>query len=169
MDYSFIDQVSRNPFSAAVRRVWIGGALLVALLLAAAAVLYLYNKELRSAVVKETKTQEMIALQTDQLRQQQAQFELKRGVRQRSSAEDQLLADQLYDLLDLVPDDATLSRFEYDGSSMLYAGVCSDFNALKEGLQRALSGRYRLMDASHAAEGNVVRFTLRFSAKGEVQ
>jgi hypothetical protein len=169
MDYSFIDQVSRNPFSAVVRRVWIGGTLLVALLLAAAAVLHLYNEEQRSAVVKETKTQETIALQTAQLRQQQAQFELKRGLWQQNAAADQLLADQLYDLLDLVPDDATLSRFEYDGSSMLYAGVCSDFNALKEGLQRALSGRYRLMDESHAAEGGATRFTLRFSAKGEVK
>jgi hypothetical protein len=169
MDYSFIDQVSRSPVSEAVRRVWIGGPLLVALLLAAAAVLHLYNNELRAAVVKENKVQETIALQTAQLQQQQAQFELKQGLRQRSSAEDQLLADQLYDLLDLVPDDATLSRFEYDGSSLLYAGVCSDFDALKTGLQRALSGRYRLMESSHAAEGEAVRFTLRFSAKGAVQ
>ena len=169
MDYSFIDQVTKSPVTEAVRRVWIGGASLVALLLAAAAVLHLYNEELRSSVVNETKIQETIALQTAQLQQQQAQFELKQGLRQRSSAEDQLLADQLYDLLALVPDDSTLSRFDYDGTSLLYEGVCNDFVALREGLQRALSGRYRLMDASQSAEEGRTHFILRFSAKGEVQ
>ena len=58
MDYSFIDQVTKSPVTEAVRRVWIGGASLVALLLAAAAVLHLYNEELRSSVVNETKIQE---------------------------------------------------------------------------------------------------------------
>jgi len=165
MDYSFIDQAAKSPFSPAVRRVWIGGGVLVTLLLAASVTLHLLNTELRMSAQKEQKAQQTILLQTAQLQAQEAQFEQKKGLWQQTIATDQLLADQLYDLLDLIPDDAVLSRFVYEEDTILFEGKCRRFTAMKSGLEQALAGRYTLASASFASG----RFSLRFSAKGGLQ
>ncbi|WP_345970743.1 MULTISPECIES: hypothetical protein [Sulfurimonas] len=165
MDYSFIDQAVKSPFTAAVRRVWVGGAILVALLLAASASLHLMNGELRTAAQKEQHAQGTILLQTAQLQAQQAQFTKKKVVWQQIVAMDKLLADQLYDLLDRIPDDAVLSRFAYDEKQILFEGTCRRFDALKADLERGLSGRYVLASASERSG----RFTLRFNVTGGLQ
>jgi len=165
MQYSFIDYAPKSPFSAAVKRVWIGGLLSVGLLLAASFILHLYNGELRAEAEREQKTQETIELQTGQLQRQEAQYAFKKALQLQTSAADQLLRDQLGDLLDLIPDDATLSNFEYNGGGMLFEGFCRRYGALEEGLKRALSGRYILKEAAHSTRNSVTYFRLRFAAK----
>ncbi|MHC3993782.1 hypothetical protein ACXWTF_03080 [Thiomicrolovo sp. ZZH C-3] len=165
MDYSFIDQAVKSPFTAAVRRVWIGGSVLVGLLLAASASLHLMNGELRIAAEKEQKAQGTILLQTAQLQTQQAQFTRKQGAWRQTVATDKLLADQLYDLLDRIPDDAVLSRFAYDAKNITFEGTCRRFSALKADLERGLSGRYVLADSTFKSG----RFSLRFDATGGLQ
>lgn len=165
MDYSFIDQAAKSPFSAAVRRVWVGGGILVGLLLAASAGLHLVNGELRTSAQKERNAQETIQLQTAQLREQHTQFSQKQELWQQTIATDQLLADQLYDLLDLIPDDAVLTHFAYDEKEILFEGTSRRFSTLKADLERALSGRYVLASATFKSG----TFGLRFSVTGGLQ
>lgn len=169
MAYSFIDTPAKSPFSPAVRKVWLTGVFAVGVMLAVAVGIHLYAAETEAALAKEVKVQETLALQADQLKQQRAQYEMDKVFKQQASTADQLLADQLFDLLDLVPDGATLTRFEFTENALLYAGVCDDYAALKTGMQRAFSGQYRLVESTDEAHGSKTAFQMKFVANGEVQ
>ena len=168
MAYNFIDAVSKTPFSGAVRKVWYGGAFLLALLLAASAVVHSMSGGAREALAKEKTVQETLVLQSDQLTRQQAQFEFGKVLRQQTRTANVLMADQLFDLLDLVPDDATLERFEFNETSVIFAGVCRRFDAMRTDMSRALSGQYRIAETTQTAQKGQTRFMLRFTANGEM-
>ena len=169
MPYSFIEPVSKSPFSPAVRKVWYAVALLLGLVLSLAAFLHYKAAEQRKLASQERLTQESLGVQVEQMRQQQASFEREKMIRQATFTANQLFADRVYDLLDLVPDDATLERFDMNASSLLYEGNCKHFEALKRDLERALSGQYRLVASDHATLKGQTHFTLRFAENGDVR
>ena len=169
MRYSFIETAPKSPFSVPVRRIWIGGTLLVLLLLVVSALLHGYNGRMREELRGEKRTQETLRLQTAQLERQQAELEQQRSERWRITAADQLLADQIFDLLSLIPDDTTLTLFEFDGETILFEGVCRRFEPLHSGLERALAGRYTLLNDTHEMARGETRFSLRFGTKKEAQ
>jgi hypothetical protein len=166
MPYSFIEPVSKSPFSPWVRRVWFGGTLLLAVVLALSFFLHFKSGEQRSIALQERQARESLRVQVEQLQQQQTQFEREKVLRQQIDTANQLLADRLSDLLDLVPGDATLERFEMNSTSVLYAGECRRFKTLKADLLRAFSGQFRLAESVPASARGRTHFILRFTADG---
>ena len=169
MAYNFIESASKTPFSPGVRRVWYVGAALLAVVLAFAAVLHVNSAEQRKLVAQEHAAQETLKVQVEQLVQQQSQFESSRSLRQQNDTANQLLTDQLSDLLDLVPDDATLERFEMNATALLYEGECLRFEKLQTDLGRALSGQFRLAESLHSPSNGQTHFILRFTAERETR
>lgn len=169
MAYSFIDPPKRSPFGPMVRRVWIAGGVLLAATLALAAFIHLHNSDLEAALAKQKETQRTLSLQNEQLAKRAALHEMQMRRLLQVNTRNELLADQLFDLLDLVPDDATLQRFEQDEKGVLFAGECRNYSALKQQLEQALSGEYRLQNEEHTSTGERVRFILYFGKSGAEQ
>jgi len=169
MAYSFTDPVTRSPFSPAVRKIWYAGLALTAIVLAVSAGLHFYSAEQKALAQKERELQKTLAVQVDQLQDQQAHFGSEKTLRQQTYTGNQLMADHIYDLLDLVPDNTTLQRFEMTGLTLLYEGESLDFDTLKQSLLRAFSGQYRLADVEQTGSGEKTHFILRFVAEGEHQ
>lgn len=169
MPYSFIAPVSKSPFSPAVRRIWYGGAVLTVSVLAAAAFLHFKSGEQRSGALREAQMQESLRVQVEQLRGQQSLFTHEKRFRQQTDTANQLVAEHVSDLLDLIPGDATLERFDMDASTLLFEGECRRFEALRTDLVRALSGQYRLAESVRTPGGGKTHFILRFAANGGTQ
>jgi Tfp pilus assembly protein PilN len=169
MSYSFIDTRPKSPISSGVRKVWFAGAFLLILLIAAYVILHMYSRDERKGLAQKRTVQETIGLQIEQLKEQMAQYEVEKRLRQQTYTANQLQADQLADLLDLIPDDTTLSRFELDGVSVFFEGVCRDFDTLKTDLTRALSGQYLLSESRQSVADGQRHFTMRFKQIGAGQ
>jgi hypothetical protein len=169
MAYSFIEPPKRSPFGPTVRRVWIAGGVLLVVTLALAAFIHLQNSDLEAELAKQKEKQRTLSLQNEQLAKRVALHERQMRRLLQVSTANELLADQLFDLLDLVPDDATLQRFERNEKGVLFAGECRNYPALKRQLEQALSGEYRLQNEQKTSEGERVRFTLYFGKKGAAQ
>jgi len=169
MAYSFTDTVTRSPFSPAVRKIWYTGLALTAIVLAASVGLHFYTQEQQQLAVKERELQQTLSVQVDQLQQQQTHFGTEKMLRQQTYTGNQLAADHIYDLLDLVPDDTTLQHFEMTELTLLYEGESLNFEALMQSLMRAFSGQYRLADTEESNTTGKTHFILRFVAEGEHQ
>lgn len=168
MAYSFIETPPKSPLTSSVKKVWIGGMVLLVLCAVGALLIHLSSKDIQDSIAEAQRMQETLRLQSDQLRRRQAQFEANRLIVQQVATSNQLFAEQVFDLLDLIPDDTTLTRFRIDDTAVVYEGVCRDYQALLRGLKRALGGQYRLIEARHTPDGGRVRFTLKFASNGVV-
>lgn len=166
MAYSFIETPSKTPLTSGVKKVWFGGIILLALSVAAALFIHMYNLDTQVSIAEEKRMQKTLLLQSEQLARRQAQFETDRLFQLQASTFNQLFADQVFDLLDLIPDDATLTRVQIDDRGLIYEGVCRDYKALRTGLERAFSGQYRLVEARQEPDEGLVRFTLKFGPNG---
>lgn len=166
MAYSFIDPPARPLFDPAVKRVWFAGMLLLAATLVLAAVLHLRSGDFEAALAKQRALKETLTLQNDQLAEELARYDAQTMRMQQASTENELFADQLFDLLDLVPDDATLTRFEMGEGYLLYSGECRNYPELKERLSHALSGQFQLQGETRESVDGKVRFSLRFERTG---
>lgn len=166
MAYSFMETPSKSPLTPGVKKVWLGGVILLGLCAAAALFIHLSNRDTEASIAQAKRMQETLVVQSDQLTRRQAQFEADRLFEQRSTTSNQLFADQVFDLLDLVPDDATLTRVQIDDTGLIYEGACRDYKALLSGLERAFSGQYRLVEARQEPDEGRVRFTLKFKSNG---
>ena len=169
MPYSFIAPVSKSPFLPAVRRVWYAGTFLLASVLGLAGVLHFKSGELRVQALREAQTQESLRVQVEQLRRQQTLFGYEKMFRQQTDTANQLVAERVSDLLDLIPADATLERFVLDDGGLLYEGECRRFDTLSTELVRALSGQFRPVESVHGSAGGKTHFVLRFVANGASQ
>lgn len=169
MAYSFIDAAPKSPFSPTVRRVWYTGLVLVFLVAGGAAALHFYSANQQASIAQSREVQHGLRTQLEQLQRQQHDFRSDKQLRERVYTGNQLIVDRIADLLDLIPDDTVLSRFESDGASLLYAGSCSDYKALKRELSRAFSGQYRLVKSQSESRDDRTRFSLRFTTPGERQ
>ena len=163
MPYSFIEPVYRSPFSQAVRKAWYAVAALLALMLSLAAFLHFKSGELKKMALQELLTQESLGVQVEQMREQQHWFEREKMLRQETYTANQLVADRVADLLDLIPDDATLERFDMNASSVRYEGTCKHADAVKTELVRAFSGQYRLVESAVTGP----HFRLLFAVNGD--
>lgn len=166
MAYSFMETPSKSPLTPGVKKVWLGGVILLGLCTVGALLIHLSNKDIQDSIAEAKRMQETLRLQSDQLRRRQAEFEANRLIVQQVATSNQLFADQVFDLLDLVPDDATLTRVQIDDTGLIYEGACRDYKALLSGLERAFSGQYRLVEARQEPDEGRVRFTLKFKSNG---
>jgi hypothetical protein len=169
MAYSFIQTAPKSPLSPAVRKVWYAGLLLVFLLAGSAAGLRFYSAKQQAAIANSREVQRGLQIQLEQLQHQQISFKSEKLLRERVYTGNQLIVDRIADLLDLIPDDTVLQRFESDGATLLYSGKCADFKALKRELSRAFSGQYRMVKSHGVPDNALTAFTLRFATPGEQQ
>ncbi|GEM_PF-6788984 len=168
MPYSFIEPRPKKLFSPAVRRVWTATVLLLAATAAGAYWLHLDNARQRAALAELLEETESVRVQIGQLdRQLETMRERKEEV-ERIDTGNELLAERVKDLLDLVPDDTVLDRFELGERTLGFSGTTGDFRKLSRRFSEALKGEYLLQKSEHApAAGGRERFVLVFTPKKE--
>jgi hypothetical protein len=147
--------------------VWYAVTVMLLIIFALAAFFYMKSGELQQTAMREALAQESLGVQVEQMLRQQEAFEKEKMQRQGTYTANQLFADRVYDLLDLIPDDAILERFDLDASSLYFEGSCKKFEALKTDMVRALSGAYRLVDTVAVPSGGQTHFKLRFALNGD--
>ncbi len=166
MPYSFTGCRRRRLFVGALRQVWIATVLLAAAVAVTAYGLHRINGEMSRNSDADAKLLEALRTQIGQLRAYTEEVSERRALVEEVRTSNELLREQLRSLLDLIPDDTTLTRFEITPQWLLYAGVSRDPEGLRKKLQTALRGQYRLQRYLQVPiDARSVRFESRFVAE----
>lgn len=166
MAYSFINLPEKSPFFRGVKRIWVAFAVAAVCLLTVAYLLHGSNADRVKAYQAERNDREALALQIGQLEARNRAALKQQILFERVQTSSQLAMEQVSDLLDLVPDGTTLTRFELFDGALVVAGQTRDMEAFDRRFVKALSGPYRLAESRIAPESNATKtFVLEFETR----
>lgn len=166
MRYSFIQEPVQHSLGDGVKVFLLVGGIVFFLVILGAAVLYLTNKDLRRDLDTQTTRQATMRTQMKQIEQLRSQYEDDKRQSETLRTSNAMLAEQIGDLLALIPDDTVLSKFETNGTALVYAGTTYDFETLQQNLINAFAGQYVLIEIAAASDENLTMFRLRFATHG---
>ena len=144
MAYSFIEPRPKSPFGRGFRQIWAVTALLLLIIGGTAYGLHVKNTAMAQAYREGIASQNTLKLQRGQLQQYLRETAERKALFEEVHTSNQLLKEQLSNLLELIPDSTTLSRFDFRVSSIGFYGVTKEPKKLKEIFETALKGQYRL-------------------------
>lgn len=144
MSYSFIESKPKTPFPSAVRKVWLFGSIVLIVLMAGVVFAHIKKAQLNKTLQEQRQEQASTEGQTRELRKQMQGYVLVSAMNEQMMTANQLYADQVGDLMGLIPDDTVLHQFERLKNALIFSGVSQDVSAFKTLMIRALSGQYAL-------------------------
>lgn len=144
MAYNLIEFTERSIVSIALKRIWAVAAILVALIVAASVWLQVLNKEKQLQLKKLSGDQQGIETQIEQLAQHNENLKQLASRYQTIEDANALLAQQLRDFLDLVPDSTTLSYFKWQNGQLHLNGVTTNAKETQTALIDTLSKQFTL-------------------------
>lgn len=163
MAYSFIELPTKTPWTHHVKRVGVVTLLLLVLMLLAVYTLRLLGDGLSRECRQLVKEQDVLALQIGQMEFQRGEAERRRQLFEQIQTVNQLQREKVKNILDLVPDNTTLQRFELQEGALIVEGESRNDEVGLNRFVAALSELYHLQKRQTRREGKgLVHFRLQF-------